>query len=227
MKTTLKNKELVAEGTMAFHFAKPDGFVHTAGQSIDLTLINPPETDDEGNMRAYSLASAPEEPDLMIATRLRDTAFKRVLQKLESGAEVNIEGPFGDFILHENVARPAVFIAGGIGITPFRSMAVDAASRSLPHKIFLFSSNRRPEDAPFIDELAVLAEKNKNFTFIPRYTNQEGYLTADAIHAIVAPTTNPIYYLAGPQAMVLALRDMLKAGGVSGDDIRYEEFTGY
>jgi hypothetical protein len=77
----LTKREEIAEGTMAFHFAKPADFQFRAGQSIDLTLLNPPETDAEGNSRAFSIASAPFDNDLMIATRMRDTALKRVLRK--------------------------------------------------------------------------------------------------------------------------------------------------
>src|SRR5690242_20345151 len=108
MHTKLEKHELVAEGTMAFHFAKPPGFEFRAGQSIDLTLLNPPETDGEGNTRAFSLASAPFDPDLMIATRMRDTAFKRVLGKASPGLEVRIDGPSGSFVLHRKAERPAV-----------------------------------------------------------------------------------------------------------------------
>ena len=75
----MTKREEIAEGTMAFHFAKPENFQFRAGQSIDVTLVDPTETDAEGNTRTFSLASAPFESDLMIATRMRDTAFKRVL----------------------------------------------------------------------------------------------------------------------------------------------------
>jgi ferredoxin-NADP reductase len=74
----LIEREAVADGTMAFHFEKPAGFLYRAGQFADFTLINPPETDTEGNTRGFSLASAPYEKDLQIATRMRDTAFKQV-----------------------------------------------------------------------------------------------------------------------------------------------------
>ncbi|MGZ4812225.1 MAG: FAD-binding oxidoreductase [Terriglobales bacterium] len=93
--SSLKEREEIAEGTMAFYFAKPADFQFRAGQSIDLTLINPRETDAEGNTRAFSIASAPFDTDLMIATRMRDTAFKRVLRNAPLGTEVKIEGPSG------------------------------------------------------------------------------------------------------------------------------------
>src|ERR1043165_6981423 len=98
-KTTLQKKEEVADGTMAFHFEKPGGFVFKAGQFGDFTLINPVETDAEGNTRGFSLASAPYEDTLMFATRMRDTAFKRVLSTMEIGKEVSVDAPYGSFTL--------------------------------------------------------------------------------------------------------------------------------
>src|SRR5574338_640432 len=89
----LTSRQEIAEGTMAFHFAKPAEFQFRAGQSVDITLLNPPETDAEGNTRAFSIASAPFDDDLMIATRTRDSAFKRFLRTASLPLEVKIEGP--------------------------------------------------------------------------------------------------------------------------------------
>jgi ferredoxin-NADP reductase len=235
--TTLIGKREIAEGTMEFSFARPAGFDYVAGQTVDLALVNPPETDTEGNRRVFSLVSAPHEDALRIATRIRDTAFKRSLRDAVPGMEADVEGPFGSFTLHENVARPAVFLAGGIGITPFHSMISDAAMRNLPHRIVLFYSNRRPEDAAYLEELTEFSATHPSFTFVPTMTGMEksaqgwegerGYVDAAMLSRHIPSGTAPVYYLAGPQGMVLALRDMLTASGVSGDDIRYEEFAGY
>jgi ferredoxin-NADP reductase len=220
---------------MRFRFAKPDGFTYTAGQSIDLTLINPPETDAEGNMRAFSICMAPHEGELGIASRMRDTAFKRTLKNMEIGTEVQIEGPFGSFFLHDNAKRPAVFLAGGIGITPFRAIILDALERKLPHQLVLFYSNRRPEDAAFLQEFQAL--KGGTFNFVPTMTNMEnskepwdgekGYIDGAMLDRHISRDANAVYYLAGPLAMVKAMRDMLTGIGVSNDDIKFEEFTGY
>src|SRR5215831_13138347 len=134
----LKQREEVAEGTIAFHMEKPEGFQFKTGQFITVTLIDPPENDAEGNTRSFSIASAPFEEDLVFATRMRDTAFKRVLRRLELGREIRISGPFGSFTLHTDASRPAVFLVGGIGITPFRSMILQAAKDKLAHKLYLF-----------------------------------------------------------------------------------------
>lgn len=237
MKTTLIKSDTVAEGTMTFRFTKPEGFVYKAGQSIDLFLINPPETDAEGDKRAYSLSSAPDDADLLIATRMRDTAFKRVLKSLPLGSELTLEGPFGDMTLHEDTKRPAIFLAGGIGITPFYSMARDATRNALPHRIILFYSNRRPEDAAFLEELQSLSLQNKNFTFVGTMTDMEksaetwtgerGYIDTTLLTKYVSLEDSPIFYMAGPPSMVSAMRTMLNDAGVSNDDIRTEEFTGY
>jgi ferredoxin-NADP reductase len=121
---------------MAFQFDKPAGFSFRAGQFIELALIDPAETDALGTARALSIASAPQDDGLMFATRIRDSAFKRALATMTPGSVVRIEGPFGDLVLPNNPRRPIVLLAGGIGITPFRSIAVRAAGEKLPTRSF-------------------------------------------------------------------------------------------
>src|SRR5947207_4303175 len=99
--TQLLRREELAEGTMAFHFRRPPGFTHQAGQNAQFTLIDPPETDAAGASRTFTIASAPHEPDLMIATRMRDSAFKRTLKAAPIGTPLRIDGPGGLMVLHE------------------------------------------------------------------------------------------------------------------------------
>src|SRR5438477_11197857 len=113
----LRRRETVAEGTVAFYFAKPAGFSHEAGQNAIFSLIDPGEMDAAGPSRPFTIASAPHERELMIATRMRDSAFKRALGVLPIGAKLSIDGPAGVMVLHEDESRPAVFLAGGSGIT--------------------------------------------------------------------------------------------------------------
>jgi ferredoxin-NADP reductase len=233
----LKSREEVAERTMAFHFEKPDGWTFKAGQFIDMTLLDPPETDAEGNTRGFSIASAPQEETLMVATRLRDTAFKRVLKTMPLETAVKIEGPFGNLSLHNKATRPAVMLAGGIGITPFRSILFRAAIEKLPHRIFLFYSNRRPEDAPFLEALEALEKENPNYKLIATMTEMEkshqpwdgetGLINKEMLARYVKDEVAPIYYIAGPPGMVKGLHKMLNEAGVDDDDIRTEEFVGY
>jgi ferredoxin-NADP reductase len=235
--SALRSRETVAEGTMAFHFDRPAGFEFRAGQYMDVTLNNPPETDGEGNTRTFSIASAPSDPRLMITTRLRDTAFKRVLRSIALPAEVKLDGPNGSFTLHKSQAKPAVFLAGGIGITPFFSIVTQAARDKLPHQIYLFYSNRRPEDAAFLTALLDLAGQNPNFQFVPTMTDMEkskmdwkgerGYIGDEMLAKHLPSLQGPIYYIAGPPAMVAAMRQILADAGADEDDIRTEEFAGY
>ena len=233
----LKRREEVAEGTMSFFFEKPAGFQFKAGQFMRLGLIDPPETDAEGNQRTFSIASAPHEEDLMFATRMRDTAFKRVIKLMPLGLELQMRGPYGRMTLHEDSARPAVFLTGGIGITPFRSIALNAAHSGLSHRLCLFYSNRRPEDAAFLRELRELEAMNPNYQFIPTMTSpadsklawsgETGYINAEMLARFVDDLKAPVYYVAGPQGLVNAMRKTLSDAGVSDDDIQAEEFAGY
>lgn len=233
----LKGRQEIASGTMAFHFEKPEGFSYKAGQFGDFTLADPPETDAEGNTRGFSLASAPCEDDLMVATRMRDTAFKRVLKTLAPGTELALDAPWGSFTLHGDASIPAVFLSGGIGVTPIRSIVLQAAHDRLPHKIVLVYSNRRPEDAAFLDELAAAQERNPNFTLVATMTEMEkssrpwkgetGFITQAMLLKSIGDLERPIFYISGPRAMVAAMRKILEDSGVKDDKIRTEEFSGY
>src|SRR6185312_3326533 len=111
--TSFIGRETIARGTASIELARPAGFGFTAGQAINLTLLEPRETDAKGNSRTFSIASAPSEDSLQFATRLRDTAFKRVLGGLLPGTPVKLRGPMGSFTLPEDAARPVVMLAGG------------------------------------------------------------------------------------------------------------------
>ncbi|MEK7094349.1 MAG: FAD-dependent oxidoreductase [Patescibacteria group bacterium] len=235
--TQIIKRELVAEGTMSFYFKKPDGFIFKGGQYADFTLVNPSETDTEGNSRSLSLASAPYENELMITTRLRNSAFKRVLQKESEKVEIKIDGPFGSFTLQKNTERPAVFLMGGIGITPARSIILQVIHDLLPHQIYLFYSNRRPEDAPFLEDFWEAEKINPNFKFVPimtgmekskeTWTGESEYIIPSMLQKYLPDFKKPIYYAAGPMTMTNAMREILNAAGIDDDDIRSEEFSGY
>jgi len=237
----LKDKKQIAEGTYEFVFEKPAGFRFNAGQHIRITLIDPPETDVEGNSRFFTIASAPQEPDLVFAMRMRDTAFKRVLSRMQAYEKVMIEilleSPHGSFVLHEDASGPAVFIVGGIGIVPAYSMIKDALQRKLPHKIFLFYSNRRPEDAPYLSELRNLVQQNPSFLLIATmsvpensaqtWQGETGFIKRTLLKKYVNDLRSPIYYVAGLPEMVNAMQAVLADVGVNKDNIRAEEFAGF
>jgi ferredoxin-NADP reductase len=235
--TTLTASETVAEGTMAFHFAKPADFKFQAGQSMNVSLIDPPETDGKGNARSFSIASAPHETELVIATRMRDTAFKRVLKAMPAGGRVRLRGPAGAFTLDGADARPAVFLAGGIGITPFVSMSRHAAHDRLTRELWLFYSNRRPEDAAFLEELAALPRRNPRYRFVGTmaemakssrpWSGETGFLDRAMLERHLKDLAASVYYVAGPPGLVEAMRKMLADAGVEDEAIRTDEFFGY
>jgi ferredoxin-NADP reductase len=234
---TLKGREEIAEGTMAFHFGKPTGFSFKPGQAIDVMLIEPPATDAQSTRHTFSIVSAPFQDELVVATRMRDSAFKRAFKSLPVGSPAKLEGPFGSLTLHNDRVRPAVFIAGGIGITPFMSILRQAAKDQLPQRLLLLYSNRRPEDAAFLAELQQLEQQNKNFRLVATMTEmskssrswqgETGLINEDLVKRVAGDLSASIYYLAGPPAMVEAIRQTLNQANINDDDIRSEEFYGY
>lgn len=232
---TLLDKHHIAKDTMAFHWECPEGFEFKAGQLGDFTLINPSEQDEKGNTRPFSFVYAPSEHKLITATRIRDTAFKRTLKDLPEGSKVEFDAPHGTFTLHKTESTPAVFVIGGIGITPIRSMIAEATKQKTAHDLTLLYSNKTPGDAPFLEDLEKLAEENPNFKFVPVMTRtnkdswdgESGHIDAEMLKRHVPDVEKPIYYLSGPKNMVQAMYKMLVDAGANEDNIRSEEFSGY
>lgn len=192
--------------------------------------------DREGNTRTFSIASSPnEERSIVIATRMRSTAFKESLTRVPLGTAVSVAGPMGSFTLHKDRAKPAVFLAGGIGITPMRSMIAWATEERLPQDIVLLYSNSTPGSTAFLDDLERWAKENERLTVVPTITAstdpdwryERGLVDAAMITRHVKDVTRPIYYVAGPPGMVSAMQALLETLGVSEDSVKTEEFAGY
>jgi ferredoxin-NADP reductase len=235
--TRLIDRTEVADGTLAFAFERPAGFEFSAGQYLTITLHDPLYTDEKGNSRTFSIASPPQEAGrLVIATRMTGSALKRSLAEAPLGTPVSIFGPAGDFTLGPD-PTPAVFIAGGIGITPFRSMLLDAATRGLPHRITLVYSNRMLEGAPFHEELANLAKNYAAFAYVPTITEadksplpwngERRLVNAEFLRDHVGDMTAPIFYLAGPPGLVVAATKTVLEAGAAPTHVLAEEFSGY
>ncbi len=236
----LKGKKQIAEGIYEFVFEKPKNFHFNAGQHVRMTLLNPSETDKKGNSRFLTLANTPQDKDLIVAMRMTDSAFKRVLGEMQVGEKVLIQillhSPHGSFVIYDDPSIPAVFLVGGIGIVPAYSMIKDAIERKLQHKIFLFYSNRRPEDAPYLEELQNLAKQNPNFKLIATMTEPEksakswqgqtGYIDQAMLKNHLSDLKSPIYYEAGLTNMVNAMKKLLKDIGINEDSIHSEDFSG-
>jgi ferredoxin-NADP reductase len=168
---------------------------------------------------------------------MRDTAFKRVLKAMPAGGRVSLRGPAGLFTLDPADARPAVFLAGGIGVTPFLSMLREAAYSGLARELRLFYSNRRPEDAAFLEELAALPERNPRCRFVGTMVEMEksgrpwrgetGFLDRVMLERHLKDLAANVYYVAGPPGLVEAMQKMLTGAGVEEEAIHTDEFFGY
>lgn len=233
----LEQREQVAADTTAFHFSKPTGFSFEPGLAIDLTLPGPASTDVHDVRHEFSIVSAPAEPRLTIATRMRPSRFKRALDALPIGATVRIAGPFGAFAWHSDHGRPLVLVAGGIGITPFMSVLRHWRREAARQPISLVYSNRRPEDAAFLDELMELARGHSDFSLLATMTQMESSvrrwsgdttrINETLLKKAAGGLQAPMHYLAGPPGMVEAVRRMLTLAAVGDEHIRSEEFFGY
>lgn len=224
----LSDRRTVAQDTGAFTFRLDGDMPFTAGQTVDITIPSPLYSDEKGNARTFSVTSSPADlPAITIATRLTGSAFKRTLLKMPAGTPVEVDGPYGSFTLHNKTSRPALFLAGGIGITPFRSIIKNATERRLAHRLVLLYSNRSHGTAAFLDDLDGWARANGNVRIVPVYTDTSGFITADLITREMPDLSSAIAYAAGPDPFVRAMRQALLDAGVDPDDIRTEEFPGY
>ncbi len=236
--TKLIARDIVAADTMIFEFERPQGFEFKAGQAIDMTLLDTAVAEAKGARHTFSIVSAPFESKLAIATRMRAASpFKQALKRLMVGTPVRIEGPYGSLTLHDSARRAAVMIAGGIGITPFLSMARQAANDQSSHYLMLVYSNRRPEDAPFLSELTQLERLNVNFRLVATMTQasksnihwngRTGPIDENLLREVAGHFPEPVYYVAGPPMLVEAMRATLTDMGIADGLIRSEEFYGY
>jgi ferredoxin-NADP reductase len=239
-KFPLKERFNVARGTMAFVFdtsPAPD-FAFRAGQYIEAFLESPAYMDERGGERHFSISSSPNDKGIiMIATRMggpepssgkfRISAFKKILGEMPLGTLVRVKGPRGAFTLHENPSKKAVFIAGGIGITPCRSIMKYANEGKLPHQITLIYSNRNPASTAFQGDLEKWARENPNFKLFLKMTDETGFLDAKYVKETLGDFSDTIFYVVGPPGMVKTITQILEGLGISRDDIRFEEFTGY
>jgi ferredoxin-NADP reductase len=236
MRVHVKEKREVARGTLLVIFDLDGHEVdYRPGQYFWVELLNPPYDDEKGPRRHISVVTSPTERGVLgLCTRIRDTAFKRTLAELPVGAEVDVEAPKGDFVLPEDTGRPYVFIAGGIGITVFRSMLRFIADESLPYRVTLVYSNRDRESSPFLDELRELESEIPDFRVVLTMTDETGWegetrrIDADLLRDHLDGELDSYTYLvAGPPAMVEAMVEILGTAGVPDEQVLPSRFSGY
>jgi len=209
---------------------KPPGFSFRPTQFTFLSL----KTGRGLDVRPMSIASSPTRPNLEYAVRASDSMFKRAFASLLPGDMVGVQGPFGRFVLVED--RPAVLVAGGIGITPLKGMAEYASDKALPIPVRLIYSNRSEEEIAYREELEKLETQNPRFRIVHTITGSEvakgwkgsvGRIGQGHIREATEGLDRPVYYICGKPSMVGAILSLLSSSGVPDDDTIVEVFRGY
>src|SRR5229473_2268747 len=234
---TLVDRQRIARDTMAFWFdTNGASFEFRAGQHADFIPTRSFPGGDDGSSVTLSIASPPQgKSPVMLAMRTCQSAFRSVLELAALGDRFIVSRARGSFTLHHDVIKPAGFLAGGMGIAPIRSILHWATRERLPHRLYLFYSNRQVADAAFIKEFETMTAQNPNFTFIStstRHANtprpyESGRIDPQMLKRYLVWPKGPIYYLAGPPGMVVAMSELLISLGVSDDDLKTENFGEY
>ncbi|MDD5083944.1 MAG: FAD-dependent oxidoreductase [Candidatus Moranbacteria bacterium] len=230
----LIGKQEIADQTVAFVFEKPQDFTFQAGQYVVMTLPKLAFPDNRRGIRSLSIASAPYEDTLMFAMRITDSGFKQTLNTMEIGDEATITKAIGHFVLDES-ERPVVFLIGGIGITPARSILRQAVRDGSKRRFCLFYSNRRPQDASFASELQEFP--TLDYHCVDTLTNQDaadrcewqeerGYICDHMLEKYLDDPKSPQYYVVGSPVFANAMIAMLTGMGVEKESIKQDPFTG-
>lgn len=230
---TLKDKKVIQNNNIAMWFdRKGSDFTFEPGQYAKITLLEPIHHDDDGNTRLFSVASSPKKDYVMFTTRALDSAFNKNILEMPIGAKAEISGFGGNTVLHKNTGIPAVFLIGGIGITPVRCMVEYIVTEKLPYKAYLFYSNPKASSMAFFNEFEKWAEEYKGFKFYPFIDDREdknwkygyGYINKDIILEHISDIHRPVYYIVGPTAMVEAMENILIGLNINSENIKLEKF---
>jgi ferredoxin-NADP reductase len=232
-----KRKEEVADGTWSFHFEKPADFVFEAGQYVALVLPRLVVPDTRGPVRSLSICSAPFEEDLVFTMRITESGFKQSIMALEPGEVAQATKPIGHFTLaHASDGKPIVFVVGGIGITPARSILKQAEHDGIKRSFTLFYSNRLKKDAAFQADLSQLSLEGYQFisTFSQETTpctggdDERGYICSSMLEKYLPleQIRESWYYLVGAPAFIEAMEKMLAEIGIPEERMVNDPFTG-
>lgn len=236
MQARIKEKRDVAKGTLLVTFDLLGEEVDfTPGQYFFVTLPDVGYQDDKGLRRHITVVTSPNDKGVLgFATRMRESAFKRSLGELPVGTDVEVEPPKGSFGLPEDPSRPLVFVAGGIGITVFRSMLRYIREEGLPYRVTLVFSNRDRESTAFLDELQELEQEISNFRLILTMTQDPGWagetrkIDSRFFRDYLGEDVNENTFLvAGPPTMVEGIQEALDEAGVDAENVIAERYSGY
>ena len=225
MKLLFKEKSIRQGNVTEFIFEPIQSVTWKAGQYTHFTI--PHQADDRGDERWFTISSAPSEREIHITTRInteRSSTFKQELMKLQPGDAIEADEPSGDFILSDT-DRHYIFIIGGIGITPIRSILkqLDVEGKGITAK--LLYANRDETSIAYKDELEELSQRYPNFTIINFIA--ENRIDNTAIIDAASDLSNPLYYVSGPEPMVEQFETTLTDMGVDKDNIKFDYFPGY
>lgn len=241
MQLQLVEKKQVSPDVFTFYFRPDSPLVWKAGQFMRYKIPDA-APDERGENRFFSIASAPFEDHVQLTTRFvsdKGSTFKKDLQKIEVGQSVEAMGPSGHFVL-DDPSRQFVFIAGGIGITPFRAILMDMDYSGLPLNVNLLYANRS-KDAIFKEELESLAKKHPEFKIFYVVDGEAvsdekiaenvrvlpGKIDQTMIQTLVPGFQAATFYISGPEPMVLALEQVVNAMGVPNENMKRDYFPGY
>lgn len=224
MKLTLTQKNQILPDVTTFIFEPDEPLTWEAGQYLHYTLPHE-NADDRGIERWFTIASAPFENHVQITTRHaeKSSTFKSHLFAMNIGDTIEADGVEGDFTV-EDPNQEYVFIAGGIGITPFRAILLDLDRKGLDPKITLMYANR-DDNFVFKDELNALAAKHPNLKI--HYFSADERIDEPAIRSCVMNIDAPTYYISGPEPMVAAFGKMLTDMGIPQNHQKHDDFPGY
>lgn len=225
MKLNLISKKTEVPGVESFVFQPAEPLSWKAGQYAHYRLPHEP-ADDRGIERWFTVSSAPFEKNVMITTRLaaeKGSSFKAALNALKIGESIESDYVDGDFTV-DDATQEYVFIAGGIGITPFRSVLKEADHSGIKLKVTLLYANRDANVA-FKNELDAWAENNPNLVI--HYLTSPERVDEKVIGTFVPDVQKPVFYISGPEPMVKSLGAMLEKMSVPANHIKLDDFPGY
>lgn len=228
----------VTPEVMSVKLLKPPEFLFKAGQYVLFKLKT--KSYNNGTFysiegRRLSMASSPKKGYLQFAAKRSESSFKKAFFSLKEGDEVSVAGPTGSFVIEPT--NHLVLMAGGIGVTPLKSMAEYATDMKFSMNITFLYSNKTLEDIAYKEELDNLARQNSNLKIIYTLTQPEklnaswqektGRINEAMIQEAIPNLGNAIFYICGPPGMVSGLQQALIKLGIDQEQIRYENFTGY
>lgn len=209
---TFLGAEMCGEDVLMARLQRPEGYEFAAGQWFTLRL----ETASGPQSKTFSHCSAPQDLELEMATRLSGSAFKNALAALPAGAPVHIAGPGGSFGLPPTTQR-VVFLAGGVGITPVRSILRDAvrSGRRFTEAVLLYG-NRDGSCVPFADEFQAMGDEGiRTVVCYERppdgWRGESGFITAQTVRRHLDPSQGHLFVVTGPPPMVAAMERVLDA----------------